>query len=47
MMAIIPVKANQQLTAATGIRHAIVGYLFVNEANGSDVKRKPGKVFTR
>ncbi len=43
VLIVILAKAEQQLTAATGILGAIAGYLFGKAAKGPDGEPKPGK----
>jgi hypothetical protein len=43
VLVVILAKAEQQLTAATGILGAIAGYLFGKATKGPDAIQKPGK----
>jgi len=46
VLVVILAKAEQQLTAATGILGAIAGYLFGKTTKGSDAEQKPGKTIS-
>lgn len=46
VLVVLLAKAEQQLTAATGILGAIAGYLFGKTTKGSDAEQKPGKTGT-
>ena len=46
LLVMILAKADQQLTAATGILGAIAGYLFGKAVKGPETEQRPGKTVT-